>query len=185
MACTGQSSGVRPAVVVPGRYPLVLAVVEFSKPGDPRVRPHRRVAAARLQFREETATTWGLAGDLGDDSGEDRMSALGDSDFLGYGVDSGTGCFLDAAAAGALYAVTGDDGGPLEEAFDADPSGLLPVRFTDPVSGAGLVAFRSGWGGGCYPTWAGHTAAGHAACLVTEFLVVPQDGRTYDEDEDS
>ncbi|MFI6154887.1 DUF4241 domain-containing protein [Kitasatospora sp. NPDC051170] len=40
-----------------------------------------------------------------------------------------------------------------------------------------MVAFRTGFGDGRYPTWAGYGADGRPVALVTEFLIVPQPGR--------
>ncbi|MBD0691583.1 hypothetical protein [Streptomyces sp. CBMA123] len=76
----------------------------------------------------------------------------------------------------------GDDGELPERAFARDPTGLGPVLVTDPASGAGLLAFRTGWGGGCYPAWAGHGASVRPVGPVTEFLVIPGPGRRRDGD---
>ncbi|MFJ9696029.1 DUF4241 domain-containing protein [Kitasatospora sp. NPDC101183] len=168
-----------PQTAPPGTHPVTLSVVEFAGPDDPRYHPDRRVAAAHLRLREEPAVRWALA-----DGDEEEQQALGDHEYLGYAVDAGTGCFHDAAAREALYAHFGD-ADVLEAAFDAladtDPCRLGPVRFTDPATGAGLVAFRSGRGDGLYPTWAGYGADGQPVALITEFLIVPQPGRTYED----
>ncbi|MFJ4184692.1 DUF4241 domain-containing protein [Kitasatospora sp. NPDC089509] len=163
----------------PGRYPVTLSVVELTRPGAPDARPDRRVAAARLRFRTEPAARWALSAD-GD---PDAVAALGDTDFFGYGVDTGTGCFFDAAAAEALSALLEEDEDLLQDALDGDPAGLGPVLLLDPDSGAGLVAFATGWGDGRYPTWAGYDADGRPVGLVTEFFVVPQPGRRSDEED--
>ena len=42
----------------------------------------------------------------------------------------------------------------------------------EPVSGATLVAYHSGWGDGSYPVWIGRTADGEVACFVADMLVL-------------
>lgn len=124
-----------------------------------------------LQISDEPAVEWKLA--LCDGQEESELEG---SEFFGYGVDAGTGCFVDASATIPLGDLVGDDGGELANAFDTSPK-LLPVALTDPGSGQGIVAFASGFGDGQYPTWIGRTATGSVASFVTEFFVVPQESR--------
>jgi hypothetical protein len=72
--------------VAPGEHRVSLSVVRFDdNPG------HVRVAAARLTVRPGPAATWEPA--LRPD--EDPRS-LDEEQFFGFGVDSGTGCVVDA-----------------------------------------------------------------------------------------
>lgn len=173
--CLSEPGEPFPQTAPPGSHPVTLSVVEFTRPGDDRYAPDRRVAAAHLRLREEPPVRWAMA-----DGDEEEIRALGEEDYFGYGVDTGTGCFFDAAGGDDLYDLLGD-GDALEAGFDAlvdtDPDDLGPAVFTDPASGAGLVAFRTGFGDGRYPTWAGYGADGEPVALVTEFLIVPQPGR--------
>ena len=163
-------------LVEPGKYRVVLSVIETTDPATTALRPDSRVAAAMLQISEEPAVGWELA--LCDGQDEE----LGDTEFFGYGVDAGTGCFVDASATIPLGDLVGDDGGEIAEALYAGP-GLLPVAITDPDSGNDVVVFPSGFGDGTYPTWIGRTASGEVTSFVTEFFVVPQDSRgPIDED---
>lgn len=45
-------------------------------------------------------------------------------------------------------------------------------ELTDPDSGANLIAFSTGWGDGCYPTWIGRSASGDIACFVADMHVL-------------
>ncbi|MFF4652256.1 DUF4241 domain-containing protein [Streptomyces sp. NPDC001380] len=156
--------------VPPGRYPVVLSAVTVTGPGEAAPeRPHRRVAGARLTVLDAPVARWELALTEGQD-----LAGLGEDEFFGYGVDAGTGCFVDASAVEAL----GDHEEETEAlmgGFEAVDFDAVPVRTAAPA-GAEAVAFGSGWGDGVYPTWVGRTADGDAACFVTDFFVIP-DGR--------
>ncbi|WBP90847.1 DUF4241 domain-containing protein [Kitasatospora cathayae] len=101
---------------------------------------------------------------LGGCSNEEAVNALGPSGFRGRAVDSGFGCLFDSTATASPGALLGEDGEVLRRAFARDRSGPGPVDLTEPGSGAGLVAFRTGFGEGLYPTWvATAPAAGRSA----------------------
>ena len=174
--------------VPPGRYPVTASVVEITagqEPGsefgsefgpdadadaeaDPE-HPQLRVAAARLTILDEPVTDWEQAV-----VPEQDLAALGEDEFYGYGVDAGTGCFVDAEAVEPLGEFEGDNE-TLQAAFEAVEWAAAVVTLADPASGHNLVAFSSGWGDGSYPTWIGRTRTGEVACLVTEFFVIPDD----------
>lgn len=102
--------------VPPGRYPVDLAVADAGDSG-------QRVALARLLFSDMPPVRWALA--VTDE--QDPATLTGDQIF-GYGVDAGTGAFVDAAvpawlereypwAAGVGY---------LEQVQGPDPAILRP-----------------------------------------------------------
>lgn len=157
----------------PGTYTVTVSIVELAKAEKPDY-AHERVAAAWLQVSTKPTTQWTLAL-----SGDQDLAELEDSEFFGYGVDAGTGCFVDASTTTQLADFLGEDGDRLVDAlFDTEAStSCKPVALTDPDSGFGIVAFSSGWGDGAYPTWVGRSAAGEVTGFVTEFFVVPQPGR--------
>ncbi len=156
--------------VEPGQYRVVLSIIETTDPGAPAPQQlSGSVAAAMLQISEEPAVSWELALCDGQD-GE-----FGDEEFFGYGVDSGTGCFADAAGTIPLGDLIEGDGGELAQALgDLQPQ---PIALSLEDSGYGIVAFTSGFGDGMYPTWIGRTATGDVSSFVTEFFIVPQEGR--------
>lgn len=155
------------AWVAPGSYPVTLAVVTITDPGQPAPdKPHQRVAAARLGILDAPVASWELALLEGQD-----LRELEGEEFFGYGVDAGTGCFVDGDAVGPMAAYEADTDA-LDDALDAIGSGADAVKVTAP-GGHEIVAFSSGWGDGAYPTWVGRTGDGHVACFVTEFAVVP------------
>ncbi|WP_157856249.1 DUF4241 domain-containing protein [Actinacidiphila yeochonensis] len=161
--------------VSPGAYRVVLSVVEVVPARHSDVLSHA-VAAAWLQTADVPTARWSVAL-LPEQSHED----LSDTEFYGYGVDGGTGCFVDASAAESLGSLVDGFNSPIVEARFAEGAENLPINVTDPDSGLGVVAFSSGFGDGHYPTWVGHAEDGTVTGFVTEFFVVPQPGRDSDD----
>ncbi|MGH3167009.1 MAG: DUF4241 domain-containing protein, partial [Trebonia sp.] len=124
--------------VPPGEYPVSIAAAACGTAtgtGGNRATPlDEYVTATRVLIRDEPAATWEMALRPGQDA---RMLPAGR--FFGFGVDSGTAAFLDAAGRRALaarYAVAE------EEVPGERPAGL--ARWTeDPGSGTNMVAFSS------------------------------------------
>ncbi|HEU5473716.1 MAG TPA: DUF4241 domain-containing protein [Actinophytocola sp.] len=150
--------------VPPGRYPVSISLTQPA--GDTPLRLGTRVVAARLTIRPEPVTRWDLALRPGDDP-----TTLQPNEFFGFGVDTGTAAFLDAASIPALQRIGGPEGQLSEQ---MDDTGLEPGGWDvpDPVSGHNVIAFNSGLGDGAYPTWIGWTATNQPAVFVTDFLVV-------------
>ncbi|MFS8095587.1 DUF4241 domain-containing protein [Lentzea alba] len=145
----------------PGDYRVELSVLRFDDHPN-----HERVAAAKLIVSPDTVVSWELALEPGQDT-----LLLGDDQFYGFGVDAGMGCFVDAAACGALEEMISeamDENRDLLEAVAETHSTVL----TEPTSGTTLVAYSSGWGDGSYPTWIGRTASGEVACFVSDMLIL-------------
>jgi hypothetical protein len=145
--------------VAPGEHRVSLSVVRFDdNPG------HVRVAAARLTVRPGPAATWEPALRPGEDP-----RSLDEGQFFGFGVDSGTGCFVDAAAMTAIGRLPED----VYENLFPDMGG---TRTAELESGANVISFSSGWGDGAYPTWLGRAEDGQVACFIADMLVL--DGAT-------
>lgn len=155
------------ATVEPGAYAVHVARARWQEPDDVRV------AAAKLVVREEPVVSWELALCTGQD-----VAALGDDEMFGYGVDAGSGCFIDVSSVPVFANLTenGDDG-PIWDAFEDAGHVAVGACVDDPHGSHNVAVFSSGWGDGAYPTWVGYTAQGAVACFVTEFFVVP-DSRT-------
>lgn len=156
--------------LVPGAYPVVAWVAEVLDGAGSVC--DRRTAAVQLLVPGACVARWEPARTEGDAPDEE----LGPDGFVGYCVDSGTGCFADA---GALAALARLDEAQVEAALvDAGDAGTpVPwlVRFVvDPATGAEVVALGSGWGDGVYPTFVGRDVHGTAVSFVTDFLVLPR-----------
>jgi len=149
--------------VAPGTYPVTIAAAESSD-------GYQTVAAVRLTVREEPVTDWQMALLAGE-----KLENLGPDEFYGFGVDAGTGAYVDATALDALTRLAEDEEDPLATAEMADDDKLF-WNLRDKQSGHNVVAFHSGFGDGAYPTWVGRTATGEIAQFVTDLLVVPPPG---------
>jgi Protein of unknown function (DUF4241) len=159
--------------VPPGTYPVLLSVATHLNGA-------QSVACAMVRFAYGTAVRWEMATVKGQDPSE-----LEADEIFGYGVDSGTGCFMDAALAPAP--VPEDADGPPYAAFDDEEEErmgaiLQQMRRTEPrwanlvrdrATGANIVAFDSGYGDGVYASFFGYDAQDQLVCLVTDFGVLP------------
>lgn len=143
------------AAVPPGTYPVVLSLVATDEQW---AEGRAAVAAATLRVRDVDVVRWELALKPGEDP-----LYLGDGEFYGMGVDTGTGAFLDADAADDLADVY-DDGG--WQALEEAPGPYVTV------GDDAMVMFRSGDGDGSYPVWIGRGADGEVACFVADMLLI-------------
>lgn len=163
--------------VRPGTYSVVLVTADVI--GTDGGHQDSRVAAARLEIRDEPVATWELALQPGQDTDQ-----LDDDELFGYPVDGGTGCFVDAQtfqAAGEEEDFTGRVAesmwGRLQHPAGSVPD-CAPVTMSVGDNEHALVMFNTGWGDGNYPTWIGRAADGAIACFLTDFQVLA------DEDDD-
>jgi hypothetical protein len=145
-----------------GEFPVQLAIADF---GD-----DQRVAFARIQFSREPVVRWEMALIPGDD-----VAVLQPGDILGYGVDAGTGSFMDMQA----WQVFNTRMENRAEGFDDHLVGELEKNDVPTWSwlmmdvGPGSVAlFSSGFGDGQYATYWGYDARGGMAVVLTDFYVV-------------
>lgn len=139
--------------VRPGRYPVVLTTMRADAGA-----AHASVAAAALVLRDELPARWELALAVGQ-----RLADLQPGQLYGYGVDGGTGCFIDAEFAESfgkrnfqrlLRAYEGSGFRPLIHVVKDEPT---------------IAVFQSGWGDGFYASYWGLDARGEPVCLVTDF----------------
>lgn len=152
--------------LTPGRYPVILSVAHNKKNNG------QRVAYAMLRLSDRTPTRWELATVPGED-----LSLLPEGKIFGYGVDAGTGCFMDADVAQII-----DDSIYAETEKEILVYQLLDMlektskrtwcwadMRVDAESQANVIAFSSGWGDGIYATYFGYDAEGNIVSVVTDF----------------
>lgn len=150
-------------VVEPGRYSVTLAISQWDQPaGSEPVKPLRLVGAAKVSIRDEPAVTWEPARRHSDPDEGGRI--------IGFSVDSGIGCFLDAAAVEPLVRMSGPGG--LLERDTKDIAEAAGVTITDSETALNIVAFKCGMGDGMYPTWIGRTTAGEVACFIANLSLL-------------
>jgi hypothetical protein len=149
-----------------GRYPIELSVARFPN-GD------QRVALASIRIDMAHPVRWEMATRPGQNA-----AALKDDEILGYGVDAGTGCFMDMRAATALVAA---EPAYFEQIIAAMRGSFVPTWgwadvALDSATGLNLVVFSSGFGDGFYASFWGYDEGGTVCRLTTDFRVLPASG---------
>lgn len=147
-----------------GKYPVTLYIHYIDD--------DKRVGFAKLGFSEKLPTRFEVA--VND---EQKLEELEDGEFYGYGVDSGTGGFMDEETAkklGQLMDESEDYGiaeldNMLEESY---VDTYCVANFTIPDTDLNLAAFSSGYGDGLYPTYWGLDDDNNICCLITDFETV-------------
>jgi hypothetical protein len=145
--------------VPPGTYRTQIATAAYPSEFRGKQLHMEDFTGARVLVSEKPTVTWELALRPGEDP-----RTLRDGHFHGFGVDTGTGCFVDAAAAGRLT------GGVHPIPADDSSDGI--VVLDDPESGGNLILYPSGLGDGSYPVWIGRDTDGEVTCLVADMLIL-------------
>ena len=146
-----------------GRHPVSVAIARFGS--------DERIAYARLRFSDAAPVHWEMAL-----LATDNPAKLGPGEFFAYGVDTGTGCFMDPRAGQLLNARMEAEEDYFEviiEEMDktyAHTRSWADIR-PDPAAPENVICFSSGWGDGSYPSFFGLDADGRPVVLVTDFLV--------------
>lgn len=166
--------------VEPGTYPVVLGLAQQEL-------SYFRLAFSKLVFSEHPVVRWEMA--IEQDFTESEIISLTPEDFVGFGVEAGLACFLDATTNIAYL--------QKQDQFYADnPSGnyyddVLAAEFAlqsgshEKSSSDGdwcnhviqsgepgnVIIFSSGWGDGYYPSYWGLDAEGQPVELIIDFLL--------------
>jgi Protein of unknown function (DUF4241) len=153
--------------VAPGSYQLRAWVAVLSRDG---VEWQRRIAALQLVILDEPVADWIMALHP-----EQDVAALGDDEYFGYGVDTGTGTLADQVA---IEALSQWDYEQVDDAFipaqiPVDPIEAVITRVVDERTAANVYVVGSGWGDGVYATYVGRTKDRRIAGFVTDFRVIP------------
>ncbi|WP_202048628.1 DUF4241 domain-containing protein [Tolypothrix bouteillei] len=152
----------------PGKYPTILSVAYFHK------NKQFAVAYAMLLLNEEPVVRFEMATIPGED-----ITLLEKGKIFGYGVDSGTGCFMDLDVAQLILdknwdAESDEDFFSSQLLEELEKNSHFPRCWTnfcvDESTQANIIAFDSGWGDGIYASYFGYDARGNAVSVVTEFI---------------
>ena len=127
-----------------------------------------RIACAKLRIRNTKPVRWELAIWPGQ-----KLADLESDLFYGYGVDAGTGCFLDFDQDKFRESFRDESLFDYDARTPSDPfKGEWAERVLDPKSGGNIIVFSSGWGDGSYASFWGFDASDNVVCLVTDFGVL-------------
>lgn len=147
-----------------GRYPVILNVAHF---GD----RDQRVAYAAMKIGDGKPHSWEMA--LLPDQ---NITDLEEDHIFCYPVDSGNGCFMDAAAAQSLSKKMDADDAYFEmliaemDKTYVDTWSWANIEM-DPLTNANLIMFSSGLGDGCYASYFALDEERRPLFLVTDFGV--------------
>lgn len=164
----------------PGKYSVKVTLADVSGKGDGS---HIREAYATLLLSDAPEVERRMAAPLGM---AEAAADLDPEEFFGFGVDSGTACFVDGGAlASGMPDATAVNW--YEEIFDSGTPDAWFTRMDDPAhiraglanvplplatDGANIVIIHSGWGDGFYPVVGGYDAGGKLVRAHIDFFVV-------------
>jgi len=123
-----------------------------------------RVAFARLVFSDKNIFKWEFALQKGQEP-----IPLKDTSFYCYGVDAGTGIFIDSISNSVFNK---KDHSVWENVFitKAEKNGYK--GYIHDFEGFNLATFSTGYGDGCYATYIGFDKQGNVCQLLTDFGLV-------------
>ena len=158
----GSSSS--PLQIKEGKYPVTLSVAKIEAVSSTGPFTHKKNACVMIQFTQAVPVTLEIALI----QGQNAAHLIG-SEFFGYGVDSGVGCFMDLEAARLLY-----------QRIDADENYTAKMMTNrtwenavlDESSGLNVMMFMTGMGDGSYASYWGLDDKNNIACLVTDFMIL-------------
>ena len=168
-----------PFIVVPqGRFPVAVTLADVSEKQD---RSHIREAYASIAF-SSSVEVYRRCIPLATD-GQKRPEPHGDG-FVGFGVDTGTACFVDESLIGPCMP---DPQTWYESLFEnarkdcwfrrMDDAthireGIANITLPLAKNGENLILFHSGWGDGCYPVVGSFDSAGGLVAAHIDFFIV-------------
>lgn len=160
-------------IVVPDAPPFKLSLPSGSFPvtlSIAHIKTDQRVAFATLRFTQTAPAYWEMLA-----AGNQEISTLKEGEIFGYGVDSGTGCFMDLSTCRALAERMDKQQDFAETLIDEMHKTYRNTwSWLDTMLGEGnLLAFSSGYGDGVYATYAGRDSNGQISAAVTDFGVLP------------
>lgn len=141
-----------------GSFPVELAIAEIN--GD------ERVAYARIRFSEKIPMRWVIAVTEDQDA-----STLTKDQIFGYGVDSGTGCFMDTSAAETFSKYVDDEDPEFQKTIDQMETTYKDTRswYIWSKGELNVAMFSTGWGDGFYATYIGYDSENNISRLVSDF----------------
>jgi hypothetical protein len=144
-----------------GEFPVMLSIAD--------IKTDQRVAFATLRLAQTLPASWEML-----TVGNQEISTLKEGELFGYGVDSGTGCFMDLSTCRALAERMAEQQNFYETLMaEMDKTYKSTWSWLDTKLGEGnLVAFSSGYGDGQYATYAGRDSDGQVSVVVTDFGVL-------------
>ena len=144
-----------------GRYPVYIYIQH--------IKTDRRVALAEIRFTEDIPVRYDFAV-------TERFANLQFRNiyYMGYGVDSGTGGFMDLSLAESIKNYSNEQSEKLSEKTleitnETYVHTYSTLNCTPENEEANIVGFSSGWGDGCYESYWGYNEKNQICSLTTYF----------------
>jgi len=179
---TGMNKNENPFINVPtGEFIVVVTLADVSPELDGS---HYREAYASIIF-DENAQEMHRKSLTPAIAGEQSEEVLNEGEFIGFSVDAGTACFVDAES---LKEGMPDEDSWFDDLFDCseekcwfelmdDPKhireGIANIELPTSKQNNNLILFHSGWGDGTYPVIGGYDASGNLIAVHIDFFVIP------------
>lgn len=144
-----------------GSFPVQLAIAKIDM--------DERVAFARIKFSNELPVSWKPAL-----TAKQQLKDLKQEEIFGYGVDTGTGAFMDETGAKELKKFLTEKDANYEVLTNLMDTTYQHTRswLNWESNGANVMLFSSGYGDGFYASYIGYDKAGHICRLVTDFGIL-------------
>lgn len=134
-----------------------------------QIKTDKRVTMAEIRFNEDIPTRYEFAV-------IDRFAKLQFNNiyYMGYGVDSGTGGFMDQSLAESIHKYSDDQFEKMQnEQTEQTNKTYIPTystfNYTPENESSNMVGFSSGWGDGSYESYWGYDNNGNICSLTTYF----------------
>ena len=137
-----------------GEYPVQLAMKRKEGNGE-------RVALSRILFSNEPVVKWEYAL-----LHEQKPMPINDTSIYCYGVDAGTGVFIDSLA-NTFFKIK--DEKDWKDIFITKAEKHDYTGYMHDFEGYNLATFSTGFGDGCYATYIGFDKNGKVCQLLTDF----------------
>lgn len=144
-----------------GQFRVQLAIAKINT--------DERVGFSRIKFSDENPMSWTIAICDGQ-----NIEDLADTEIFGYGVDAGTGAFIDSSGGKELmkflmekldnYEIIIEE---MQKTYKDTWSWLLWNK-----NNCNVAMFSSGWGDGLYATYIGYDVNNNICRLVTDFDII-------------
>lgn len=144
-----------------GVFPVELSIAQ--------IKTDQRVAFARILFSDERVARWDYALLKGQDP-----TMLKKGEIFGYGVDSGTGAFMDMEAHNSLSKAMDKNENLFEEIIEEMDKTYVHTRSwcIYAINEENVAMFSSGYGDGGYQSYIGYDEKGNICRLLTDFYII-------------
>ena len=145
-----------------GEFPVQLAIAKIND--------DERVGFARIKFSDNAPVRWELA--LTEKQNLDELK--NESQIFGYGVDAGTGGFMEPAGAQDFTKILEDNTDNYQLYIDEMQKNYKNTWswFLWEQNKNTVAMFSTGWGDGFYATYIGYAADNTISRLVTDFVII-------------